>query len=154
MTCHWIENIEVYNIICDSLFITPQPNNGTLRLPLKPVGLHSDPDSPPLETPPDPSPVASDGDDKGDPTNPSTPPQPIETFPESAEIPAPIGIDNPDGGTPRPVVEDENQMDEMEKDKNQLKEFWDYILGKITGFFKNGGKKGGDVEVDGESGTV
>ena len=36
------ENIEVYNIVCDSLGVTPLPNNGTLRLPLQPVGLHSD----------------------------------------------------------------------------------------------------------------
>ena len=36
------QNFEVYNIICDSLGIEPKPNNGTLRLPLKPVGLHSD----------------------------------------------------------------------------------------------------------------
>ncbi len=36
------QNLEVYNIICDSLGIEPNPNNGTLRLPLKPVGLHSD----------------------------------------------------------------------------------------------------------------
>ena len=27
--------------MCDSLGITPKPNNGTLRLPLKPVGFHS-----------------------------------------------------------------------------------------------------------------
>lgn len=37
-----IENTEVYNIICDSLFIKSKPNNGTLRLPLRPIGLHSD----------------------------------------------------------------------------------------------------------------
>ena len=36
------QNIEVYNIVCDSLKIEPHPNNGTLRLPLKPVGLHGD----------------------------------------------------------------------------------------------------------------
>lgn len=35
------ENIEVYNIVCDSLGIEPKPNNGTLRLPLQPIGLHS-----------------------------------------------------------------------------------------------------------------
>ncbi|KAL8656917.1 MAG: hypothetical protein Q9226_002438 [Calogaya cf. arnoldii] len=35
------QNIEVYNIVCDSLGIEPKPNNGTLRLPLKPIGLHS-----------------------------------------------------------------------------------------------------------------
>ena len=28
--------------MCDSLGVEPKPNNGTLRLPLKPIGLHSD----------------------------------------------------------------------------------------------------------------
>ena len=36
------QNTEVYNILCDSLGLEPKPNNGTLRLPLKPIGLHSD----------------------------------------------------------------------------------------------------------------
>ena len=36
------QNINVYNIICDSVGVQPRPNNGSLRLPLKPVGLHSD----------------------------------------------------------------------------------------------------------------
>ena len=36
------ENIQIYNIICDSINLKPAPNNGTLRLPLKPVGLHND----------------------------------------------------------------------------------------------------------------
>ncbi len=31
----------MYNIVCDSLGIEPQANNGTLRLPLKPGGVHS-----------------------------------------------------------------------------------------------------------------
>ena len=35
------QNTNVYNIICDSFGIEPRPNNGTLRLPLQPVGLHS-----------------------------------------------------------------------------------------------------------------
>ncbi|KAL9600442.1 MAG: hypothetical protein Q9219_003195 [cf. Caloplaca sp. 3 TL-2023] len=35
------QNIEVYNIVCDSLGIEPKANNGTLRLPLKPIGVHS-----------------------------------------------------------------------------------------------------------------
>ncbi|KAL8996892.1 MAG: hypothetical protein Q9169_003703 [Polycauliona sp. 2 TL-2023] len=49
------QNIEVYNIICDSLSVTPKPNNGTLRLPLRPAGLHSDPTAPKLEILEDPS---------------------------------------------------------------------------------------------------
>lgn len=47
------QNIEVYNIVCDSLGVTPHPNNGTLRLPLQPIGLHSDKDAPAPETPHD-----------------------------------------------------------------------------------------------------
>ena len=48
------ENINLYNIVCDSLGLTPAPNNGTLRLPLKPVGLHSDLESALNEIPTDP----------------------------------------------------------------------------------------------------
>lgn len=48
------QNTELYNIICDSLHIQPAPNNGTLRLPLKPIGLHTDPETPEVETPADP----------------------------------------------------------------------------------------------------
>ncbi|ORY14586.1 alkaline-phosphatase-like protein [Clohesyomyces aquaticus] len=47
-------NTELYNIVCDSIGVEPMPNNGTLRLPLKPVGLHTDPETPPDVTPPDP----------------------------------------------------------------------------------------------------
>ncbi|KAM0255819.1 hypothetical protein ACHAQJ_005406 [Trichoderma viride] len=40
------QNIEVYNLLCDSLGLTPKPNNGTLRLPLKPIGTHDSADEP------------------------------------------------------------------------------------------------------------
>ena len=46
------QNTEVYNIVCDSLGLTPVINNGTLRLPLKPSGVH-DFDHP-VEVPGDP----------------------------------------------------------------------------------------------------
>jgi hypothetical protein len=39
--------------VCDSLGIKPVPNNGTLRLPFKPIGLHSDPGAPVVDTPQD-----------------------------------------------------------------------------------------------------
>ncbi|KAL8947886.1 MAG: hypothetical protein Q9222_005879 [Ikaeria aurantiellina] len=45
------QNIEVYNIICGSLGVSPRPNNGTLRLPLRPAGSHSDPNAPKLDLP-------------------------------------------------------------------------------------------------------
>ena len=50
------QNTNVYNIICDSVGVHPLSNNGSIRLPFKPVGLHSDPDvetgayNPPLES--------------------------------------------------------------------------------------------------------
>ncbi|UKZ82383.1 hypothetical protein TrVFT333_010171 [Trichoderma virens FT-333] len=40
------QNIEVYNLLCDSLGLKPKPNNGTLRLPLKPIGTHEAEDAP------------------------------------------------------------------------------------------------------------
>ncbi|OAA61651.1 type I phosphodiesterase/nucleotide pyrophosphatase [Niveomyces insectorum RCEF 264] len=48
------QNIEVYNILCDSVGLAPRPNNGTLRLPLAPVGLHSSETT--VEEPADPVP--------------------------------------------------------------------------------------------------
>ncbi|KAJ5091146.1 Type I phosphodiesterase/nucleotide pyrophosphatase/phosphate transferase [Penicillium alfredii] len=45
------QNIEVYNIVCDSLGVDPRPNNGTLHLPLEPVGLHSDDRAPATNQP-------------------------------------------------------------------------------------------------------
>ncbi|RKU44294.1 hypothetical protein DL546_003367 [Coniochaeta pulveracea] len=59
------QNIEVYNILCDSVGLVPTPNNGTLRLPLSPVGLH-DTDGDGIATPADP----------GQPTANSSEPQP------------------------------------------------------------------------------
>lgn len=54
MLTDFAENIELYNIVCDSIGLSPAPNNGTLRLPLKPVGLHNDEEDSPNETPTDP----------------------------------------------------------------------------------------------------
>ncbi|KAK3330569.1 alkaline-phosphatase-like protein [Apodospora peruviana] len=48
------QNTEVYNILCDSVGMDPMPNNGTLRLPLKPAGLHTDPGVDDGDTPVDP----------------------------------------------------------------------------------------------------
>ncbi|CAI7591907.1 unnamed protein product [Penicillium glandicola] len=71
------QNIEVYNIVCDSLGVDPLPGNGTLRLPLKPVGLHSDENTPVLDMPPDP-PVPSSAT-AGPPQPASTQPSPPRT---------------------------------------------------------------------------
>lgn len=36
------QNTEVYNILCDSLGMLPEANNGTIRLPLNPIGFHAE----------------------------------------------------------------------------------------------------------------
>ncbi|KAI0402496.1 alkaline-phosphatase-like protein [Xylaria palmicola] len=54
------QNINVYNILCDSIGMKPMPNNGTLRLPLKVVGLHNDETV--LEVPEDPVPTTASED--------------------------------------------------------------------------------------------
>ncbi|GAO16064.1 uncharacterized protein UV8b_02284 [Ustilaginoidea virens] len=72
------QNINVYNILCDSLHIQPRPNNGTLRLPLKPVGVHDAAAQPELPDPPPPALSASqDAPGRASaPTSVAAPPQP------------------------------------------------------------------------------
>ncbi|KAM0417293.1 hypothetical protein ACHAPT_012734 [Fusarium lateritium] len=68
------QNIEVYNMLCDSVGIEPAPNNGTLRLPLKPVGLHK-----PEETPEEPAdPVSTQEAESSGPKAPARPTIPEE----------------------------------------------------------------------------
>ena len=66
-----LENIEVYNMLCDSVGLTPAPNNGTLRLPLAPIGIHKPEDAP--EEPEDPP---SSSKEPARPTTPEKPTQP------------------------------------------------------------------------------
>ena len=51
--------------------MAPVPNNGTLRLPLNPVGLH-DPESPPQPLDDPPSPPPSDIDEDEDDEDPAS----------------------------------------------------------------------------------
>ncbi|KAI2634771.1 Phosphodiest-domain-containing protein [Hypomontagnella submonticulosa] len=55
------QNTNVYNILCDSVGMTAMPNNGTLHLPLRVVGLH-DPETV-LEEPADPVPTETTSKD-------------------------------------------------------------------------------------------
>jgi predicted AlkP superfamily pyrophosphatase or phosphodiesterase len=36
------QNVELYNIVCDSLGVAPRPNNGSVRLPFATLGVHGD----------------------------------------------------------------------------------------------------------------
>lgn len=117
------ENIEIYNIVCDSLNLVPKPNNGTLRLPLKPVGIHSPETTVEEVVDPIPAPSASISStlpsSTPSPSPASTPaeePEMIHISPIEASSaadpnlvpPSVVGITPPeDASVNRPVVEDE-----------------------------------------------
>ncbi|PBP21765.1 Phosphodiest-domain-containing protein [Diplocarpon rosae] len=163
------QNIEVYNIICDSLHIAPKPNNGTLRLPLKPIGTHASGSTTEEPSDPDPSlatvsPSQAAAPSNTAPTAPETQsPSPVsEPGPDAvlsispieassaadpAELsPALVGVDPPALPFPeRPVVADESTATQDEQD------FWAWFnerLDKMKGWFGElvGGDNGGADE--------
>ncbi|KNG83060.1 type I phosphodiesterase / nucleotide pyrophosphatase family protein [Aspergillus nomiae NRRL 13137] len=109
------QNINVYNIICDTLGLDPRPNNGTLRLPLKPVGLHSDEDTPALENPSDP-PASS----TATPVSPSmTSTALASTSPTTTSTTAPE------------APPEEESDDEADNDNDQPSTWWGTLWDKI-----------------------
>lgn len=96
----------MYNIVCDSLGIKPIPNNGTLRLPFVPIGLHSD-------LPP------TDDDSPTDLPSDST-----------AIVPA-----NADMTTSATSVMNtptsQPESDSKANDQEESKSFWDYLKAKL-----------------------
>ena len=145
------ENIEVYNIICDSLGLTPKPNNGTLRLPLKTIGLHDSDASTEEQDPPPPnsiaSPIPSPASSEDEPVgiisispieassaaDPNVKP-PVVVGVDPADLPD-IKVDPADEvvdegdviNVDRPVVGDDSVVDEEEKN------FWDWVQGQLDG---------------------
>ena len=132
-----VENTEVYNIICDSIGIEPKPNNGTLRLPLKPIGLHSDePDS---QDPP----VAVDFDSPDDSGSKS------DTFNQTTGKPVSESVDSiPPSEEPPPSTEEETT--------EALNDFWAYMKAKMKAAMEwahgvvqsLGGSREGDGEAE------
>lgn len=96
----------MYNIVCDSLGIKPIANNGTLRLPLVPIGLHSD-------LPP------TDDDTPSDLPSDSTP-----TVPATPDI---IASTSPIVSTPTGQSENDSNKSETEESKS----LWDYLKAKL-----------------------
>ena len=113
-----LENTEVYNIICDSLSIVPRPNNGTLRLPLKPIGLHSDDPNPADD---DPADFSADAEHKASLTAPA-----LSSVSTSADEPSVVPV--------KPVIsngEDVDQVSNGEEGKEELSDWWAYVISKI-----------------------
>ena len=114
------QNIEVYNIVCDSLGIKPHPNNGTLRLPLQPIGLHSDENAPVLDTPLDPEPAGAEG-------NSITTPGHTDLDHDNSAFDHPTsdgGVEEAAGGdVTGETGEAENDIDEEDGKKS----WWDFV---------------------------
>lgn len=112
----------MYNILCDSIGLTPASNNGTLRLPLKPVGLHED--VPPIEVPSDPVTSYSIT---------STPaPTPASITASTASMPSPSAPEAAQSVGSDPVVEDGSstsnpvQVDKPEEEAKPGDSVWDW----------------------------
>ncbi|GAB7352746.1 hypothetical protein MBLNU459_g3098t1 [Dothideomycetes sp. NU459] len=119
------QNIEVYNLVCDSVGITPKPNNGTLRLPLKPVGVHDE--APPAHLPddfPDAAPL------EAWPTAAST--LAVEELAEESPSPA-TSTQVESAVATRPTVHDGLTQDEEDKDAKNYNHWWQWVHGKFDG---------------------
>ncbi|KAG9731611.1 Phosphodiest-domain-containing protein, partial [Aureobasidium melanogenum] len=132
------QNIEVYNLVCDSVGILPKPNNGTLRLPLKPIGLHDS--MPPQEIPEDlpEDPVSSEGSNEKITSDTST--ASIRASSEVTEtISTPTQASRPtiattDAATPsRPVIHDDVSQEDEDQNGKDTNLWWDWVKGKLDG---------------------
>lgn len=144
LTMDCTENIEVYNIVCDSLKLTPNPNNGTLRLPLNTIGVHTSETSPPEPA----DPVPSDTIISIDPIESSS------AADDTLKAPTMVGVDQPDASPDRPAVHDDNSdkdEDQSTKEKigDEAAKFWEYITGKLNDWKAWAAGLVGDKEADG-----
>jgi hypothetical protein len=118
------ENINLYNIVCDSLGIQPSPNNGTLRLPFKVTGLHSDPKAPALEAPDD---LPTTG------TGPTVVKPSLPTIPSDPEIPTkPVKPSKPAKPSPpaKPAEPEKPGQDENHG-KPGSGSWWEWLSDKV-----------------------
>lgn len=108
------QNINVYNIICDSLGMKPHSNNGTLRLPLKPVGVHGDEGDTGVDIVDDPFVIV--GDVKGEDEN-GVPE--VEDGAEPGAVDEPVSQDEPVKSEP------ETADGDGDDEKEEQKSWWD-----------------------------
>ncbi|KAI9745089.1 MAG: hypothetical protein M1818_001367 [Claussenomyces sp. TS43310] len=139
------QNIEVYNIVCDTLHLTPNANNGTLRLPLKPIGLH---DSENAVPDPEDLPASATSDALVDPGSDSvisiSPVEASSAADPNVLPPTMVGVNDPDASAARPVVDDGA---ETHDDAGKSTKFWGWLQGKLDRLKSwLGGTAGGDGE--------
>lgn len=121
-----LENINVYNILCDSVGLVPKPNNGTLRLPLSPLGTHQSEDT--LEEPQDPVPAYTTSQTSAPAATSSSPAADSATpTPEKT-----IQVDPPRPSATDDAEESEGaDEDAIQKGKEAMIGIWDWITDKF-----------------------
>lgn len=157
-----IENTEVYNILLESVGLEPRPNNGTLHLPLRPVGLHP-PDGNVVDDSQDPPPPPTAAETTAQATNeyntvaPTSStsavaqPSPEDASSSGASTTSPPAavtvtpVDGPDGKAPVGGSEGNNGTDGGgdgddgkgggKKLGDHLSDLWDWIAGKVGGIW-------------------
>lgn len=140
------ENIEVYNIVADSVGMEPRPNNGTLRLPLKPVGTHGPAGGPGASVPADP-PTSTATPAPGRPTiataplpdvgRPTVPVRLTETA--TAGESAPTGDTGADGAQPDAAADDDGGF------IGRVKGIWDWVANEVENTWRKLTTGGGDA---------
>ncbi|KAK4200604.1 putative ectonucleotide pyrophosphatase/phosphodiesterase [Triangularia verruculosa] len=140
------QNINVYNMLCDSVGITPAPNNGTLRLPLKPIGLHSDhgPTRPPVLSISTSAKLAITDPVTTSPISVATTATVTKTVEKTVEVnrPTPQPSANPSGDG-----EDDGDKSTLDKVGDSVKGFWDWFSGKVSHWWDKV-SNGGDGDSD------
>lgn len=120
------------------------PNNGTLRLPLSPIGLHDvDEDGPDIETPPDPVDSSTYSSSVPDSQTLSMAP----TMKLSTVLSGGVAVPSSTSSTataatttnsvavelPPAPTESIGDEDDGDEEMDQTHSFWDWLTGKITG---------------------
>lgn len=132
------QNIEVYNLVCDSVGVAPKPNNGTLRLPLKPIGMHDSmpPSDIPEDLPEDPPSSANSGEltstvQASASTAASTEAAETTSSLTQASRPTIVATDAP--VPTRPVIHDGMSQEDEDNSGKDTNLWWDWVMGKLDG---------------------
>jgi hypothetical protein len=148
-------------MLCDSVGITPVPNNGTLRLPLKTIGLHDDASTSELDPPADP--VEANSTPSSTASEPTKPilvnPVPTTSDAQPAAPTNTIGVDQPGPQaqpTPSPSAgggsdSDSDEASGVDKVESSVKDFWEWFTGKVNKWWDKvtghgEGENGGEEE--------
>ncbi|KAI1392126.1 ectonucleotide pyrophosphatase/phosphodiesterase family member 3 [Hypoxylon trugodes] len=132
------QNINVYNILCDSVGMKAMPNNGTLHLPLKIIGQH-DSDTV-FEEPADPVPSEPEPTETASKEGTATQAMsilPVGTNSEAAEPSSTVGVDpvvdEPTEESPPPPNNEDGEDKNESGGSSWWQDTWDWVKDKVNG---------------------